>query len=127
MGDKFTLSGDFRGANVNLKSTLRNVHQTAGQIPDASEDERKQLQNLIERLTAELQKVPPAHKDEVEAVAITATALIEQAKSGKKNKTLLRVTGEGLKSAADNLAPILPALLPIVTQMITAVTRLSGG
>lgn len=127
MGDKFTLSGDFRGANVNLKSTLRNVHQTAGQIPDASEDERKQLQNLIERLTAELEKVPPAQKEEVEAVAITATALIEQAKGGKKNKTLLKITGEGLKNAATNLAPILPALLPIVTQMIATVTKLSGG
>ena len=127
MGDKFNLTGDFRGANINLKSTLHNVHQTAGMIPDTSEDERKQLQNLIERMTAELEKVPAKHKEEVETVAITATALIEQAKSGKKNKTLLKITGEGLKEAATNLAPILPALLPIVTQMITTVTKMSGG
>ena len=127
MGDKFNLTGDFRGAIINLKSTLRNVHQTAGMIPGASEDERKQLQDLIERLMAELEKVPPAQKEEVEAVAITATALVEQAKGEKKNKTLLKITGEGLKEAANNLAPIIPALLPIVTQMIATVTKLSGG
>jgi leucyl-tRNA synthetase len=126
MGDKFNLTGDFRGAIVNLKSTLRNVHQTAGEIPNASEDDRKQLQDLIARLTAELEKVPPAQKDEVEAVAITATALIEQVKDGKKNKTLLRITAEGLKAAASNLAPILPAILPIVSQMIITVGKMSG-
>ena len=127
MGDKFNLSGDFRGANVNLKSTLRNVHQTAGMIPEASEDDRKQLQDLIERLMTELEKVPPKHKEEVETVAITATALVEQAKSGKKNKTLLKVTGEGLKQAATGLAPAIPAILPIVLQMIATVTKISGG
>jgi leucyl-tRNA synthetase len=126
MGDKFNLTGDFRGAIVNLKSTLSNVHQTAGEIPNASEDDRKQLQDLIARLTAELEKVPPAQKDEVEAVAITATALIEQVKDGKKNKTLLRITAEGLKAAASNLAPILPAILPIVSQMIITVGKMSG-
>jgi hypothetical protein len=127
MGDKFNLSGDFRGANVNLKSTLRNVHQIAGMIPGASEDDRKQLQDLIERLTTELEKVPPSKKEDAEAVAITATALVEQVKGGKKNKTLLRITGEGLKQAANNLAPAIPAILPIVLQMIATVTKLSGG
>ena len=41
MGDKFNFSGDFRGANVNIKSTLRNVHQSAGMIPGASDDEQR--------------------------------------------------------------------------------------
>jgi hypothetical protein len=127
MGDKFNLTGDFRGANVNIKSTLRNVQQTAGMIPGASDDERKQLQDLIEQLMAVLEKVPPAKKEEVEAVTMTATALVEQVKGEKKNKTLLRITGEGLKQAADSLAPAIPAILPIVIQMIAMVTRISGG
>ena len=127
MGDKFNFSGDFRGANVNIKSTLRNVHQSAGMIPGASDDERKQLQDLIEQLMAVLEKAPASRKEEVEAVAVTATTLVEQVKGEKKNKTLLRVTGEGLKQAADSLAPAIPALLPIVMQMITMVTKLSGG
>jgi hypothetical protein len=127
MGDKFILNGDFRGANVNLKSTLHNVHQTAGMIPGASEDDRKHLQDLITQLMAELEKAPPAQKDEVEAVAITASTLVEQVKGEKRNETLLRVTGEGLKQAANNLASILPAIFPIVTQIIATVTKISGG
>ena len=127
MGDQFNLSGDFRGSIINLKSTLRDVQQTAGMIPGASDDERKQLQDLIGRLTAELEKVPPEKKEDVEAVVLTATALVEQVKGEKKNKTLLKITGEGLKEAANNLAPIIPSVLPIVMQMIAAATKMSGG
>ena len=127
MGDQFNLSGDFRGSIINLKSTLRDVQQTAGMIPGASDDERAQLQDLIARLTAELEKVPPEKKEDVEAVALTATSLVEQVKGEKKNKMLVKITGEGLKEAANNLASLLPSLLPIVTQMVTVVTKMSGG
>lgn len=127
MGDQFNLSGDFRGSIINLKSTLRDVQQTAGMIPGASDDERKQLQDLIARLMTELEKVPPEKSEEVETVALTASTLVEQVKGEKKNKTLVKITGEGLKEAANNLASILPSLLPIVTQMVTVVTRMSGG
>ena len=127
MGDQFNLSGDFRGSIINLKSTLRDVQQTAGMIPGASDDDRKQLQDLIGRLTAELLKVPPEKKEDVDTVALTATALVEQVKGEKKNKTLVKITGQGLKEAATNLAPIIPSLLPIVTQMIELVTKMSGG
>jgi len=127
MGDQFNLSGDFRGSIINLKSTLRDVQQTAGMIPGASDDERAQLQDLIARLMTELEKVPPEKKEDVEAVALTATSLVEQVKGEKKNKMLVKITGEGLKEAANNLASLLPSLLPIVTQMVTVVTKMSGG
>jgi hypothetical protein len=127
MGDQFNLTGDFRGAIVNLKSTLRNVHQTAGQIPGGDEDGRKQLQALIEKLSAELEKVPQEKKDDAEAVAQTAKALIDQASSQKPNKTLLQISGEGLKQAAKNIADVLPAVAPIALQIVALVARLSGG
>ena len=126
MGDKFNLTGDFRGAIVNVKSTLSNVQQSAGMIPGASEDERKQLQDLIGRLSAELEKAPPAQKEDAETVAITASTLIEQVKSGKPNRTLLQITGEGLKQAATNFYSSLPTVLPLVMQMVETVARLSG-
>jgi hypothetical protein len=127
MGDQFNLSGNFSGAIVNLKSTLKNVHQTAGQIPAGDEDSRKQLQDLIEKLSAELEKIPPAKKDDAEAVAQTAKALIDQANSQKPNKTLLQISGEGLKQAAKNIADVLPAVAPIALQIVALVARLSGG
>ena len=127
MGDQFNLTGDFRGAIVNLKSTLRNVHQTAGQIPGGDEDTRKQLQELIARLSSELEKAPAEKKDAVEAVAETAKALVEQAKTEKPNKTLLQISGEGLKQAAKNIADVLPAVATIAVQIVAAVAKLTGG
>jgi len=127
MGDQFNLSGDFRGAIVNLKSTLRNVRQSAGQIPGGDEGGRKQLQELIDRLASELEKAPVEKKEAVEAVAETAKALVEQAKSDKPNKTLLQISGEGLKQAAKNIADVLPAAASIAVQIVAAVARLSGG
>jgi len=127
MGDQFNLSGDFRGAIVNLKSTLRNVRQTAGQIPGGDDDTRKQLQELIDQLSSELEKAPPEKKEDVEAVAETAKALVEQAKTEKPNKTLLQISGEGLKQAAKNIGEVLPSVLPIAMQIVAAVARLSGG
>jgi hypothetical protein len=127
MGDQFNLSGDFRGAIVNLKSTLRNVRQTAGQIPGGDDDTRKQLQDLIDRLSAELEKAPPEKKEDVEAVAETAKALVEQAKNEKPNKTLIQISGEGLKQAAKNIMDVLPTVTSIAVQIVAAVVKLSGG
>jgi methyl-accepting chemotaxis protein len=127
MGDQFNLTGDFRGAIVNLKSTLRNVSQTAGQIPGGDEDTRKQLQDLIARLSSELEKAPAEKKDAVEAVAETAKALVEQAKTDKPNKTLLQISGEGLKQAAKNIADVLPTVGTIAVQIVAAVAKLTGG
>jgi hypothetical protein len=127
MGDKFNLSGDFSGAIINLKSTLHNVRQTAGQIPGGDDEARKQLQNMIDSLSAELEKAPVAKKEEVEAVAQTAKVLVEQAKSGKPNKVLLRITGEGLKQSAKDLAEFLPSVLPITVQIVSIVLKISGN
>jgi hypothetical protein len=127
MGDQFNLTGDFRGAIVNLKSTLKNVRQTAGQIPGADDDTRKQLQDLIAELSSQLEQAPAEKKDAVEAVAETARALVEQAKSEKPNKTLLQISGEGLKQAAKNIADVLPTVTSIAVQIVAAVAKLSGG
>jgi hypothetical protein len=126
MGDQFNLTGDFRGAIVNLKSTLNNVRQTAGQIPGGDDDTRKQLQELIGKLSAELEKAPPEKKEDIEAVAETAKALVEQAKSEKPNKTLLQISGEGLKQAAKNIGDVLPAVVSIAVQIVAAVTKLTA-
>ncbi len=127
MGDRFNLSGDFRGAIVNLKSKLENVQQTVGEIRSDDEDTRKELQKLIQQLSESLEKAPPEKKEQVEAVAETAKALVDQAKGEKPNKTLLQISGEGLKLAAKNLAEALPAVLPIAMQIVAAVGKMVGS
>ncbi len=125
MGDTFDLSGDFRGSIVNIQSKLENAQQTVGEIRSDDEVSKQELQQLIGQLSSALEKVPPEKHDEAEAVAATANTLVEQAKSPQPNRTMLQITGEGLKQAAKNLADITPTILSIATQIVLTVSKLT--
>lgn len=126
MPDQYNLSGDFRGAILNIESTLENVQQTVGQMQAGDEESRRELQQLIAQLSKELTVAVPAEKKEqVEAVAVTAKALVEQAKEAKPNRTMLQITGEGLKQAAQNVVDVLPTVLSIATQIVLAVGKMT--
>jgi hypothetical protein len=127
MADRFNMSGDFRGAIVNIKSTLTNVQQSVGEIHSGDESTRKELETLIGQLSEALQKVPAAHEEEAQAVAETAKVLVDTAKAEKPNKTMLQISGEGLKQAAQTLAGVMPPVLNIARQIILVVTKLTSG
>src|SRR5574341_871269 len=126
MGDTFNMSGDFRGAIVNIKSTLRDVQQSVGDIRTQDGASKAELQQLIQQLSQALENAPPQKAEAAQAVAETAKSLVDQAVAAKPNKTMLQITGEGLKQAAQNLADVMPAVLAISTQIVTAITRLAG-
>ncbi len=100
MADRINLSGDFRGSIINIKSTLTNVQQSVGEIRTDDQDARKELEKLIGQLSEALQKVPEKSQEQAEAVAETAKVLVDTAKAEKPNKTMVQITGEGLKQAA---------------------------
>jgi methyl-accepting chemotaxis protein len=127
MADRINLSGDFRGSIVNIKSTLTNVQQSVGQIRTDDQSARKELEKLIGELSEALQKVPEKNQEQAEAVAETAKALVDTAKSEKPNKTIVEITGEGLKKAAQNLAGVMPVVVPIAAQIVLAVMKLVGA
>lgn len=126
MGDKISLSGDFRGAVVNIKSTLTNVQQSVGEIRSEDESTRKELEKLIGDLSEALQKTPEENQEQAEAVAATAKSLVDAAKVEKPNKALVQISGEGLRQAAQNLAGVMPVIVQIATQIVVAVTKLAG-
>jgi hypothetical protein len=126
MADRFNLSGDFRGAIVNIKSTLTNVQQSVGEIPTSDMTARKELEKLIGQLSEALQKVPADHQEQAEAVAETAKVLVDTAKAEKPNKTMLQVSGEGLKLAAQNLAEVVPIVVGIAGQIVMTIAKLTG-
>jgi hypothetical protein len=127
MGDTFNLTGDFRGAILNIKSTLREVRQSVGEIQSADQVQIKELQGLIEGLSRALEGTPPEMQDQAEAVAESARVLVESAKSEKPNKTMIRITGEGLKQAAQNLAEVAPTVISIASQIVLAVLKITGS
>ena len=127
MPDQFNMSGDFRGAIINIKSTLKNVQQSVGEISTNDENSRKDLEKLIKQLSEALEKIPAEKMEDAQAVAETAKALVDSAKAEKPNKSMLKITGEGLKQAAQNLADVMPAVIPIAGQIALTVMKLVGG
>lgn len=126
MGDKITISGNIQNSILNIKSTLTNVQQSVGSISTSDETARQELQGLIEQLSQALQNVPDNQKEQAEAVAVSAEALVETAKADKPNKTLLQISGEGLKKAAETLSEVAPAVVGIAGQVIALVMRMKG-
>jgi hypothetical protein len=126
MPDEFKMSGDFRGAVINIKSTLTNVQQSVGGMSTNDPVAREELEKLIGQLSDALQKVPEEHKEQAQAVADLTQTFVESAKAENPNKTTLQITGDGLKKAAQNLAEVMPTVLPIATQIIMAITKIIG-
>jgi len=126
MADRFNMSGDFRGAIINIKSTLTNVQQSIGDLRTNDETARKELETLIGQLSEALQKVPAEHQEQAQAVAETAKVLVDTAKAEKPNKTMLQISGEGLKQAAQNLAGVMPTVLSIASQIVVTIAKLTG-
>ena len=127
MPDQFDMSGDFRGAIINIKSTLTDVQQSVGDIHTDDQAARKELETLIGQLSEALQKVPDEKQEEAQAVAETAKVLVESAKAEKPNKTMVKITGEGLKQAAQHLAGVMPVAVKIAGQIAATVERLIGA
>ncbi|HEX2994555.1 MAG TPA: hypothetical protein VHP14_07020 [Anaerolineales bacterium] len=127
MPDRFNMSGDFRGAIINIKSTLTNVQQSVGDIHTDDQNARKELEKLIGQLSEVLEKIPEEKQEQAQAVAETAKALVEAAKTEKPNKTMVQITGDGLKQAAQNLAGVMPTVVTIAGQIALTVAKLVGA
>jgi hypothetical protein len=127
MAERFEMSGDFRGAIINIKSTLKNVQQSVGDIRAGDQETRQELEKLVSQLSAALQKAPAESREQAQALAETTAALVETAKAEKPNKTMLQITGAGLKQAAQNLAEVLPVVVPIASQIVLLVAKLTGA
>lgn len=127
MPDRFNMSGDFRGAIINIKSTLTNVQQSVGDIHTDDENARHELEKLIDQLSDALQKIPETKQEQAQAVAETAKALVDTAKAEKPNKTMVQITGESLKQAAQNLADVMPTVVTIAGQIALTVIKLVGA
>ena len=126
MVDRISLSGDFRGAIINIKSILTNVQQSVGEIRTDDQNARKELEKLIGKLSEALQKVPEKSQEHAEAVAETAKALVDTAKAETPNKTMVKITAEGLKQAAQNLAEVMPVVVTIAGNIALTVAKLIG-
>lgn len=129
IGDWATLnvnnfSGDFRGAMVNVQSTLRDTRQAVEALPAADDAARADLIRLIGQLERTLHATPPGREMEAEEVAEMARELVEAAGADKSSRATVRRLGAGLKEAAGALADALPSIVEIAARIATVVGSL---
>jgi predicted transcriptional regulator len=123
-GDIYHLTGNFQKAIVNVSSTLQNATQTISGLDDTNPSIKAELEKLVKELNDALQQVPPDKVEDAEAVAQSTKALVEIATQEKPNRTMIEITGDGLKKAARNLAHVIPTVLNIATQIADTVSEL---
>ena len=127
MGDTTNFSGDFRGAIVNFKSTLRNVEQSVGAMPTADGAEREELARLVRELSAALESLPDDKGEVAEVLARQTETLVEEAKKDKPNRTMLGISADGLKQAAETVADVAPKVLGVARQIAEFFAKFGGG
>jgi len=129
----FSISGHIEGGIVNIggeqnisgtiilnaKSRLEGVTQSIGVMPNAEQSAKDEIVNLVNELKAQLEKSPPNKAEDTEQVARQVETLIKEASAEKPNKETIKIAGENLKKAAQNLADVMPIVLSIATQILT--------
>jgi hypothetical protein len=110
---------------VNVDSTLTSVNQSVQANSYISPTAKQELESLLKQLIDSLKDVPAENRDDAEAVAEMAKSLIENATKEKPNKPLVKISADGLKQAAENIAVIVPKVLLIAQAIISFVMTLS--
>jgi hypothetical protein len=121
-GNTYNFS-NFQAGILNIESTLTNVSQNVSNIRNIDQSTKDELQQLIEQLNMTLQKIPEEKIEDAKAVADIAEDLVEDISKDKPNKAKLQITLAGLKHAAENIAKLLPDVLPIAIQISNVISK----
>jgi hypothetical protein len=116
------IGGKVTGGIVGIGSTqtfhgnLTINYGTLNNAPEGSPQE--ELKKLLTELEAKLKEAPAEQAEAVAAVQSLANTAAEQASQEKPNKTMLKITGEGLKQAAENLLAVAPIAVQIAKTLL---------
>jgi hypothetical protein len=102
---------------VNIQSTMSNVTQMINAAPAIEQSTKDQLLQLVQELTTELEKAPADAADDVEVLANEAQMVITDATKDKPNRKIIQIRLEGLRTAATDLATVVPSVLPIAIKI----------
>jgi hypothetical protein len=125
-GDQFTMSGNFQGALLNIKSNLAHVNQSIGALPHVDDVAKVELQRLIGELEQLLQHVPSEQAKEAETLAKRLETLVEESGKPEPDREVVAFSAQSLQKAASNIAAVVPAVLPVANRITEHITRLIG-
>jgi hypothetical protein len=121
---QYVLSGDFRGAILNVGSNLKHLSQTIESNESINTSSRHELAQLLEQLRSDLEAVPTEYKAQAESVAMAAERAVSDATSQRPNPFNVMISAEGLKLAAQNVAAIATPVVLTVTKLVELIHAL---
>jgi hypothetical protein len=120
-GSKYVMSGDFRGAMLNIESRLDNVTQTIGGAPAVSPDQKEQLSQAVAQLKQMLGRISPEQLPDAEALARRVSALADEAIAPNPDREAVVELGEIVRRAAGKLAGSAPGVVALVATIVELV------
>ena len=124
-GSKYVMSGDFRGAVLNIESRLDNVTQTVGASPSMQPNQREELERLMADLKTALSRVPPEHVGAAETLARRVDALAEEATAEQPDQDTITDLGDITRRAAAKLADVVPGITRVVALIVEIVASIA--
>jgi len=119
-GSKYVMSGDFRGAALNIESQLSNVTQTILAAPAGDAAGRAELTSLIAGLQAEINQLPGERLAEAGRLAAQLEKVSQALSEGDEEMAVVR--GAALERDAAALSDARPGI-PAAAQRIAAALR----
>lgn len=113
------------GSNLNIASTLNDVHQQIQNAPALSDDFKAQISQLLQQLREEMAQVPADYADDVEILAEQTNQLAQELSAEKPRLKKAIITAEGLKKAAENLVSVVPYAVKIATRIVEVIEILA--
>lgn len=122
---RYHLDGDFRGAIVNIESTLSEARQAVIGLARA-DDAQVALIALIQDLKDVLVSVQEEQLSDALELAEHATMLIQVAASDQPSHSTLQALGQRLKEAGRRLGQSLPRVLEVTEQLVSVTANISN-
>lgn len=124
MRDHFELSGDFRGAVVNINSSLDLAEQSAAKGAFGIEADKASIQDLLSHLRAALVDAGPANAEDAEALAVSTQHLIEAASSDRPNRSLIATSIKAVREGGMAFLTASPAIAATVNDIVDTVQKI---
>lgn len=125
-GNQYIMSGDFRGAILNIASRLDGVTQTIGASPALRPNQREELEQMMADLKAALSRVPPADVPAAETLTRRIDALAEEAASDHPDQDTITDLGDIARRAAGKLAGAVPGIVKVVAVIVEIVSSIAA-
>lgn len=123
MGNRTTIS-NVSGSIINFDSMLEQVTQTISTLPQADQASREDLTKLVAQLTELLKQTPADKAEDAGKIADRVDTVVKEAAKPKPDKEKVEFSLESLKKAAENIASVVPAVLPIAMQVVEHIRKL---